>query len=361
MRILHLPTSVGGNAYGLSRGERAMGHTSEVLVTEENFFNYPADHVLFSRPSSCRMQSWLRRARLFKTFLSIRNAYDVFHFNFGQSLLHFERLGLPFLELPFYSGKAKIIVTYNGCDARQKFKTIEMNPYAPCHDPNCYGGVCNSGKKDMGRWKAIARMNKYAHMIFALNPDLLHVLPGRARFLPYTVAAWNDIASLPIQQMRSPLRIAHAPTNRVAKGSDAVFSAIEQLQREYGQHIEFVLIEGVSYKEALALYASADLVIDQLRIGWYGGLAVEAMKMGRPVVVYIREEDLHFIPRPMAEQLRDAVFNATETTLLNTLRGIVENPHVLHEKANAGLAYVHQWHDPVKVAAISLEAYGDCV
>ena len=32
------------------------------------------------------------------------------------------------------------------------------------------------------------------------------------------------------------------------------------------------------------MYAQADLVVDQVLIGWYGALAVETMAMGKPVI-----------------------------------------------------------------------------
>jgi hypothetical protein len=357
MKILHLPTSVGGNAYGLSRGERALGHSSEVLVAQGSCFNYPADHLLFSSPPKHRLLGWLRHTKLLKTFLAVRKAYDVFHFNFGQSLLHSRLMGLPLFELPYYPRGAKLIMSFNGCDARQKYPSMERNPFSPCHDQECYDGYCVSGMADSFRQKLIARADQYAHAIFALNPDLLHFLPERARFLPYAIAGWNEIQTQPWKGGGSRIRIAHAPTNRAAKGSAAVFAAMVALQKEYGDRVEFMLIEGVSNKEALRLYASADLVIDQLRIGWYGGLAVEAMKMGRPVAVYIREEDLACIPPAMARQLGEAVINVTEASLLESLRTIVENPHILKNIAEAGTEYVLSWHDPVAVARVAIDTY----
>ena len=40
--------------------------------------------------------------------------------------------------------------------------------------------------------------------------------------------------------------------------------------------------------KALKIYEEADIVIDQVLIGWYGGFGVEVMKMGKPLAVYIR-------------------------------------------------------------------------
>src|SRR5208337_1045219 len=74
-----------------------------------------------------------------------------------------------------------------------------------------------------------------------------------------------------------------------------------RLQRRH--EIRYVEVTRTPHAEAIRLYAQADLVIDQLLAGWYGGFAVEMMAMGKPVVCYIRAEDLRFVPPAMAAEL----------------------------------------------------------
>ena len=59
----------------------------------------------------------------------------------------------------------------------------------------------------------------------------------------------------------------------------------------------------LSNKEARKRYETADILIDQLLAGWYGGLAVELMALGKPVICYIREDDLKYIPKEMRDEL----------------------------------------------------------
>ncbi len=63
------------------------------------------------------------------------------------------------------------------------------------------------------------------------------------------------------------------------------------------------MIENLTHEEALNEYSKIDVLVDQLLAGWYGGLAVEVMSLGKPVVAYIREEDLDFIPKKMKEDI----------------------------------------------------------
>lgn len=358
LKILHLPTSVGGNSYGLSRGERKLGLQSDVLVVRDsnNFFNYPADISI--NLSKNKLINGIRRL---KTFLALRNKYNIFHFNFGTSLLDFgDKLGLErFLDLRFYPKNAQLFVTYNGCDARQKYKTMERTLIAACHQENCYKGMCNSGEMDKRRREGIEIFSEYARHFFTVNPDLFYFLPqDKTTFLPYTIAYWDNVVASNLGHMVSSkkIRIVHAPTDRAVKGSGFIIEAMKKLQILY-KNVEFILVEGKSNQEALAIYATADLVIDQILGGWYGGLAVEVMKLGKPVMVFIREEDLKFIPKEMAKDCMETFINVTPATIFEKLNYIVDNPQQLALYSQKSLEYVHRWHDPAKVALITKEIY----
>ena len=87
--------------------------------------------------------------------------------------------------------------------------------------------------------------------------------------------------------------IAHAPTNRSVKGTEDAVAAVGQL-RDEGVNVELDLIEGVSRADAMERITRADVLVDQLHIGWYGGVAVEGMALGRPVVCFINESENPF-------------------------------------------------------------------
>jgi glycosyltransferase involved in cell wall biosynthesis len=353
MRVLHLPTSVGGNAWNLAQGEKALGLNSEVLVAVQNWLDYSADIVLDSQGTASRYRRAWRSAR---EFLRIRSAYDVFHFNFGSSLFHTPRFHLNLLDLPFYPKNAKLFVTYNGCDARQKFPTISRTGLSACHEPKCYHGMCEFGRYDEFRRRAIAKMARYARHMWALNPDLLYFLPPeKSSFLPYAVALEEPTPTRP--RFEGRLRFLHAPTNREFKGSRYVLDAFERARRSRGDDVELILVENLRHREALSRYRDADVVIDQVLLGWYGGFAVEAMKMGKPVIARIAEEDLHFIPEAMARDVRETVINAGPNSLYDAILRCVDDRQFLRERAAASLEYANRWHDPKFVAALTKEKY----
>jgi glycosyltransferase involved in cell wall biosynthesis len=355
MRILHLPTLVGGMPWGLAQGERKIGLDSEVLALYDSLLQYPANRVIFKNNQKSLARKILAIPNLIKEVYRIRKNYDVFHFNFGSSLIDLRGLGLHLIDLPFYEGK--IVVTYNGCDARQKYPTINRVPFSACHQEDCYQGICNNNARDEMKRLRIAKFDQYAHAVFAVNPDLLNFLPKRAKFLPYAISNWDMIKTLPYSGVNKKLKIVHSPTNRAAKGSDSIIQCLKLVKDRYGDFVELLLVENLPNEKARQVYAQADLAIDQILIGWYGGFAVEVMKMGIPVVAFIRKEDLQFLPTPMALDCEKAIIQADPTSLFGKLQEIIENASILRSYREAGLEYVHQWHDPINVAQMTKSVY----
>ncbi|HOX22891.1 MAG TPA: glycosyltransferase [Elusimicrobiales bacterium] len=357
MRILHLPTSVGGHANALSRAERKLGQDSRVMLAFDNYLDYDADIKLGLRADT-RTEQWLAFFKLAATFLKIRSAYDIYHFNYGKTLLDFYNPPLLLADLPYYHDKAKLFVTYNGCDARQKFPTMARTEISACHNQDCYGGVCNSGQRDSIRRHKIAKFARYASHMFALNPDLLEFLPKeKASFLPYTVPGHYDLRPVFPDFGKRALRIVHAPTNRSAKGSEIIIAACRNVLKKHPQSLELQLVENTPNERALELYASADILIDQTLVGWYGGIAVEAMRLGKPVMSYIRQEDLKWIPEQMKLELQEAIINIRPDTLETQLENLLQDRSALECFARNGYEYASRWHDPETIAKQVLEKY----
>ena len=354
MRVLHLPMPVAGMPWALAQGERGLGLESQVLYSHSNWLDYPSDICLNLELVDGDL---MKIRKLISTFFSVRNKFDVFHFNYGRTLIHTEKFGIVQAELPFYTDRAKLFVTYNGCDARQKFPTMTRTMISPCHDAECYNGICNSGKRDRVRRKSIDKMAKYVRHMWAVNPDLLHFLPKeKSSFLPYSVIMENAPVETP-DYAKKTFVIVHAPTSRSAKGSDIIIAAMEKIIQKYGSIVDFRLIENIPHDQAVKIYREADLVIDQILIGWYGALAIEVMSMGKPVICRIADEDLQFIPKQMAEDVREAFVNVSPDDLEEVIGRCIEDRVFLKRKSEAAINYARTWHDPEYVAKITKKAY----
>ncbi|CAN1209692.1 Glycosyl transferase group 1 [Tumidithrix helvetica PCC 7403] len=354
MKVLHLPTYTGGHSWGLAQGEKTFGLDSFVLFKSNDWLLYPCDIDLGLDKISSPI---LKFAKLAKTFLEIRSQYDVFHFNFGSSLFHSPHNHLNHLELPFYPKEAKLFATYNGCDIRQKYPTMLRTKIAACHNADCYNGQCNSGSLDRFRQQGIQKMQQYVQHIWALNPDLMYFLPHeKSSFLPYAISL-DGIEPVVPKVHRKKLKIVHAPTNRAAKGSDYILAAIAQLQKTHSEYFDFAIVEKIPHTQALQLYREADLVIDQILIGWYGGFAVEVMAMGKPVIARIAQADLHFLPPQMAKDVQETVIHADPNSIYEVLRHCLEDRQMLERHAEASIDYARKWHHPKCVASLTKQQY----
>ena len=85
-------------------------------------------------------------------------------------------------------------------------------------------------------------------------------------------------------------------------------------------------------------------------------MAVEAMALGRPVVCYLRQDDLRFLDPGMRSDL--PIINATPGTLCDTLRDLLgKRRHTLAEAGARSRNYVEKWHDPDTLAARMKNCY----
>jgi glycosyltransferase involved in cell wall biosynthesis len=337
---------------------------SQSLVVSQNYLAYEADIVLH-RPGQSFFMRELKRLWAIATLLP---RYEIIHYNAGTTVasayaLEFHvRDGLPGvwrqvyaaylrllqrIELAYVRFLGKVVfVTYQGDDARQGDYSLQHFPVSIARQVSP-GYYCIAS--DRFKRRSIAVMDGLASEIYSVNPDLLHVLPRRAHFMPYGHIFLEEWVPSYTQAHLGPLRIVHAPSHRKVKGTDMILAALHHLKAQ-GHSFELSLVEGLSNAEARKIYESSDVLIDQLFAGWYGGLAVELMALGKPVLVYIRDEDLQFIPDEMKIDL--PFLQVTPDTVEDALRKVLEMSRSdLVALGKKSRAFVERWHDPLGVAA----------
>ena len=364
-KVLHAPSAVGGNPQTLSKALRLSEVDSFSLIVTQNYLAYPADMVLYSPGKSLL---WRELKRIWAILLFLPR-FDIIHYNAGTTiasayaftftkaqgvkglfrltyawylrvLQRFELVWIRLLCKP-------VFITYQGDDARQ-------GDYSLTHFPISIASQVDEGyycaASDAFKRKSIASLSLLTRQIYAVNPDLLHVLPVGARFIPYSHIFINEWIPAYTQDEPRLLRILHAPSNRKVKGTDLIVGALDRLKIQ-GFKFELVMVEGMSNAQARQAYTQADVLIDQLFAGWYGGLAVELMALGKPVLVYIRDEDLQFIPPGMKADL--PFLRVTPDTIELALKHLLEMPrNDLVTLGKKSRAFVERWHDPQRIAEV---------
>jgi hypothetical protein len=344
MRVLHVPAAVGGNPQGISRAERELGAESTSVVLAASPFGYEPDEVLWTEGLG-RLGFESRRWRLLVRAL---RRYDVVHFNFGRTILppQLRELDLPLLR----AAGVVIAVTFQGDDARRGEPAGPSDVVSlPQIAPDLYPPRAN-----LERRRRVARFAKWADLIYFLNPDLARFLPKRARFLPYSHVDPRLWRASPPSGDGIPV-VVHAPSDRRIKGTPLLEEAVDQLKGE-GVDIVLRLVEGIKHAHARALYENADLAVDQLFAGWYGGFAVEAMALGIPVACYVNHYELDSLPDGMRHEL--PLIDVTADSLTDVLRSWLGPRRAdLRARGAESRAFVERWHDPLKTGAVLLEDY----
>lgn len=357
IRILHLPDVIGGHPPALAKGERELGLRSETLSCQPSVYEYEADTILGSESDPL-----LKKVRdRWTSFLNVRNAFDVFHFNFGASLLNFPRYGAIVPELGFYSRDAARFMTWQGDDARLTYpQELDLSLAEEIRRKRWDGPKSArsfvSPMRLLKRRLAISRSASKCNHMFALNPDLLrHLPPEKTSFLPYAIEPPRGAQPSPAALNRPahrPLKLVHLSTSPVIKGTGLIETAVEKAKREVA--IEFDLVVKKPRAYAIERLSKADYLIDQLVLGWYGGTVVEAMYLGVPSIGHIAQAQAS----AAGELGRDVpVIRAEANTLADVIIHLAHNPDARPQYAKKALAFANAWHRPVKVASVTIEAY----
>jgi glycosyltransferase involved in cell wall biosynthesis len=355
MRVLHTPTNIGNQPWILSRNERKLGVESDLVVHYlPPSFLYPADQTLGGLGGKSEQELLARIAAGLKAPLD----YDVLHYYFGRTLFSWDdyESGSPFRYLDLKIAKAlgrRIIFTLQGCDARLAGESTIRNEFTPCRHGFCRFFDACIATHDAKRRELIADALPEADKVFYLNPELGHYVP-HGEFLPYSNVEVRDFEVLP-PKAAGPITIVHAPSDGSIKGTPAILQALESLKDRYD--FELILVQNLPHEEAMLMYRRADLVIDQVLAGWYGGLAVEVMAMGKPVLCYLREADFVNVPAAMIADL--PIQNIRPDHLVHDIASVLDQRDRWAEWSARSRRYVEKWHNPARIAAAMIDVYAD--
>ena len=306
LRVVHCPVNMGSMGWTNVQMLRRKGVDARLVLFEPRRLRpYEVDIVL-NRPRSF----WRGQLVQLRAFASLLPKTDIFHFYFGLTLVP-KSIQFPILKA---FGK-KSVFHFLGSDIRGK--TPEELAYGRRADAQIVGSY------DAIRWVPEAE-------VVPVGLDL-------SKYDPTPISRNGKV------------RIVHAPTKRTVKGTEAVIAACEQLP------VELDLIENVRHNEAVERYRQADIVVDQLKVGWYGVFAIEGMALGKPVVAFLHDEAVERTERAFGVEV--PIVSATEETLVERLRPLVESAEKRRRLGEAGRAYVEQVHDAEKIADRLIEIY----
>ena len=320
MRVIHSPVNVAGGPGAISAGLQELGVDSTLLVFNERPFERGFDVNLRLRDTSRASSIPFNLPKQLRALAWALPQFDVFHFHAGLTLAP-RRLTLPLLR----ARRKGIVFQSWGSDLR--WRSASEVPYLKGAGAVIVGSYQTRRLAPRGPW-----------------PEYDVVPPA---------IVLRDWEPAPVEP-GDVLRIAHAPSKRAVKGTEAVLAAVESL-RARGAPVELDLIEGVPNREARLRYAAADVVVDQLRVGWYGMFAIESMALAKPVVVHLDADAAAETEEAFGLEL--PLVRADEASLEDVLAGLVEVREQLPELGRRSREYVERVHAHTAVARRVLEIY----
>jgi glycosyltransferase involved in cell wall biosynthesis len=333
MRALLGPTNFAGQPVALMRALRARGVDAHHVLYDwrkGGGFAYDTDRVV-----TLDRRSW-PSAQLGVLDGALDEGFDVFHLWNRSLICPPGEIGvLHGLDLPFLRASgARIVYRFTGYDLRRRSLDMELNPYSPFHA----GFTMPTDERVQSEY--IEHLRSWVDCFVVQDPEMQAFLP-EAEVIPRGI----DLSRYPYAEPepRDVPLVVHAPSNPGVKGTAHVERAVQFL-RDRGLRFEFTLITGMSHEQALAVYRRADIVIDQLLIGWYGVLALEGMALGKPVIAYVREPLFSDFRPPLP------IVNASPMDLADRLAELIVDPALRAERGQRGREFVEQVHDIRRVA-----------
>lgn len=335
--------------YAFTRSLRRRGYQIDFYGMRKTHFEMPVDFLLeFS--GSPGLSFFQRVIFFFKILFS----YDVWHFNFME-VFFFYPLNLFILKL---LGK-KIVVTFRGIDVQTDLEFLPKRLFekiASSDWPEYYR--LQFSKRNL--WPNLLKKIRrrvfiwFADKVILTGPFLASSAERYDKIIPYA----REINTLKrgLRSNRSSsfsLKILHVPSESVVKGTAIIAKTFKKLQKKYPK-IEFKILEKIPREKLLEEMASADILIDQLLIGWYGGQAVEAMAMGKIVMAFLNPTYLGLVPYGKNIPIWNTNYWNLEQDLENLLAVL---PKVQEEWSARSIAFVQKYHDARKIAQEYLEVY----
>ena len=356
IRILHAPVIVINQQWIISRAQRRLGHVSDFMVfnaDQKNLlvkncdfnFKFSRNDISFRPKKILKSLKFLIKFSVF--FIKSLFKYDVFHFHSESFMGSRSSLDLKILKL---FGK-KIVFQYWGCDIRLKTISVLSDDYSTCDD--CIR-VCKNSRKLQDNLTHL----KYTDFRVYGGTDTIRIVPD-AIYIPLAVDLdyWKPVDVIPKEHIlpdNGGVRVLHPFENAEIrgdqKGTKFIEQSIEELKRE-GYKIDYVFIQDVPYECIKYYYQQTDIVAVQLLMGTYGGVSVEAMAMGKPIICYLNKDAQRLLPKD------NPIVNANPKTITDKLRMLVKSAELRDKIGKKSRKYVEKEHDALKLAQKYIHLY----
>lgn len=329
IRLYIAPTNYSGQAYAWARA----AEVEDVRIAARNLavelpggFRFPADTVvpIATVNASARWADSEWDAAKQFTHVLVEAERPIFGRRFGRDL------GAEITAL----GASGVSVAYlcHGTDIRDPDAHARRTRWSPYpEDPRTDALRADAAKN-------LALLRSQPLPTFVSTPDLLDDVPW-AKWCPVVVDPERFAAETTPFADGTPV-VVHASSSAVQKGSHLIESPLAPLIDS--RRIDYRLVTGAAATDMPDIYAAADIVLDQFRLGSYGVAACEAMAAGRVVIGHVLPSVRDHVKEITGLEL--PILEATPDTLSEVVAGVIRDPASAAAIAAEGPAYVRTVH-----------------
>lgn len=330
LRVALGPMDMAGTARALADGLIARGHRPAVIVWRESPYGYRADRLVATRAARLRFA------------VDAPLSFDVLHGQGGRTWVSYADMILA------RAAGRTCLIQYNGSDARTPEIAARAHPArARAVDPLQASSVRRHRR--LGGRIAHAAVVQDLELATYLLEDYRRIFVVPLAIDLAQIDRVRGTAAAHRRHGHRPLRILHAPSNPVIKGTARIERAVASVAER--EAVELLLVSGRPHGEVLGAIAKADLVIDQLNSETTGVLSAEAMALEKPVLC-------EYQPRMLAPSARGTpVVPVTGDELGARLLELCVDEARRRELGRRGREYVLRVHAPERAAAALERVY----
>ncbi|MGV2983046.1 glycosyltransferase [Microbacterium sp. AGC85] len=329
IRLYIAPTNYSGQAYAWARAVEAADEriaARNLAVELPGGFRFPADTVVpiatVNASTSWADAEW-NAAKQF-THVLVEAERSMFGRRFGREVA---------AEITaMHAAGVSVAYLCHGTDIRDPDAHARRTSWSPYpEDPRTETLRADAAKN-------LALLRSLPLPTFVSTPDLLDDVPW-AKWCPVVVDPTRFAVEHQPFGDGTPI-VMHASSSAVQKGSHLIEDSLAPLI--VSEQIDYRLVTGVAATDMPGIYAAADIVLDQFRLGSYGVAACEAMAAGRVVIGHVLPSVRDRIHKITGMEL--PILEATPDTLLDVITEVVQKPASATAIAATGPAYVRAVH-----------------
>ena len=333
--------------WSFTRVLKKKGYKIDFYGLGQSKFGMPVDVAL--EFSSNRFLFALQKMFL---FFRILFRYDVWHLNCMEVFFWYP---LNLLILKIF--RKKIVLTFRGSEVRTHLDFLPESIYEKSKDWPVYYQKMRKLSRSLAGLRRKIRMKIFiwfADKVALTGPFLASSVSRYDKIIPYArdLQSIFELKTTTHKKNAKKIVILHAPTVPEVKGSVYIEKTLRRICRKYPQ-VEFQMPMNLKNEDLLKQMADADIIIDQLLVGWYGGQAVEAMALGKPVLSYIHEPYLNLVD--FATEI--PIVNSNIWTFDKDLEILINSSELREKLGKEGIAFVKKYHRPEKIADEYLKLY----